>query len=56
MHSQEDDPKKVDPVRRSYEAPAIVETADFETLALACNQSFANCQPGPDDPTAEPSS
>jgi hypothetical protein len=56
MHSPEDDTRTPEPVRRPYEAPAIVETADFETLALACTQSFANCQPGPDNPGAEPSS
>jgi hypothetical protein len=56
MHFQNDDPKEPGPVRRPYEAPAIVETADFETLALACNQTFGTCQPGADFPDAEPSS
>lgn len=42
--------------RRPYVAPAIEETSDFETLALACTQSLATCQSNPFDPTVEPSS
>jgi hypothetical protein len=56
MHSLKDDPNEPGSVRRPYEAPDIVETADFETLALACNQTFGTCQPGADFPDGEPSS
>lgn len=30
---------ELSPTRRGYEAPAIVESAHFETLALACGQT-----------------
>jgi hypothetical protein len=31
------------PARRPYEPPAIEETSQFETLALACAQNAQNC-------------
>jgi hypothetical protein len=54
-----DTPERPAPVRaerRPYVAPAIEETSDFETLALACAGSPVLCDP--DDPVEpqEPSS
>jgi hypothetical protein len=55
MHAPDDDPKPRARERRPYVAPAIEETSDFETLALACTQSLATCQ-DPLDPELQPSS
>jgi hypothetical protein len=56
MPAPDDDTSPRGPERRPYVAPAIEETSDFETLALACNQDVANCAPSPAEPDAEPSS
>jgi hypothetical protein len=42
--------------RRPYEAPAIEETSDFETLALACAGSPVLCDPEDPVEPQEPSS
>jgi hypothetical protein len=55
MHARNDDPKPRTRERRPYVAPAIEETSEFETLALACTQSLGNCQ-DPLDPDLQPSS
>jgi hypothetical protein len=36
-------PSESKPRRRPYEAPAIEETAEFETLALTCAQNVGPC-------------
>jgi len=54
MQPPDDDPKPPRE-RRPYVAPAIEETSNFETLALACTQSLATCQ-DPLDPEQQPSS
>jgi hypothetical protein len=56
MHAPDDDTPLRPPGRRPYVAPAIEETSDFETLALACTSGVANCQLDPFDPSVEPSS
>lgn len=56
MHVPDDDPKPPARERKPYVAPAIEETSNFETLALACTQSVGNCQPDPFEPGQEPSS
>jgi hypothetical protein len=56
MTAPDDDTPPRTPARRPYVAPAIEETSDFETLALACTQDVANCQLDPFDPSVEPSS
>jgi hypothetical protein len=35
------------PRRLPYEAPAIEETSEFETLSLACAKARRQCFPGP---------
>ena len=48
MQSSDDTPSP--PPRRPYVAPAIEESADFETLALSCTLDPTGCIPEPDDP------
>lgn len=39
---------ETDTKRPAYEAPRIVEVAEFETLALQCaRETVAACRPGP---------
>lgn len=57
MHAPEDAPDQRAAVRRPYVAPAIEETSDFDTLALACTHTVIGCQPDdPGEPGLEPSS
>jgi hypothetical protein len=37
----------ITPQRLPYEAPAIEETSEFETLSLACAKARRQCFPGP---------
>jgi hypothetical protein len=55
MHEPDDTLKREGP-RRPYEAPAIEESSDFDTLALACTHVGAPCAPDDADPDAQPSS
>jgi hypothetical protein len=55
MHDH-DDSEKLERQRRPYVAPAIEESSNFDTLALACTQSGEFCAPDEFDPNAQPSS
>ena len=50
MQSSDDTPPPAPRPRRPYVAPAIEESADFETLALSCTLDPTGCIPEPDDP------
>jgi len=49
MQSSDDTPPPPPRARRPYLAPAIEESADFETLALSCTLDPLGCVPEPDD-------
>jgi len=50
MEPSDDTPPPAPRPRRPYVAPAIEESADFETLALSCTLDPGGCNPEPDDP------
>ncbi len=49
MTSSNEDRDERTPQRRRYEVPAVIESAQFETLALACgkDESGTNAACGP---------